>query len=135
MTTNQERSAAETWAEEFQKVSDEDPELQGHGKYYSCSYLMDMEERRIQVVMHGGKVEEILIDPGPLDKRYQFELTASADTWRKFGQETPPPMYHGIWSASFQRDLSLEGDVLVLMQNLRCFTRQFELLRKTGVPV
>ena len=44
-------------------------------------------------------------------------------------------MYHGIWSASFQRDLKLEGDLLVLMQNLRCFTRQFELLRKSGVPV
>jgi hypothetical protein len=25
--------------------------------------------------------------------------------------------------------------VLVLMQNLRCFTRQIELLRTTGVPV
>jgi hypothetical protein len=47
----------------------------------------------------------------------------------------PPPMYQGIWSASFQRDMSLEGDLLVLMQNLRTVTRQIELLRKTGVPV
>ena len=44
-------------------------------------------------------------------------------------------MYHGIWSASFQRDMKLEGDLLVLMQNLRVVTRQIELLRKTGVPV
>ena len=44
-------------------------------------------------------------------------------------------MYHGIWAASFQRDMSLEGDLLVLMQNLRTLTRQIELLRKTGVPV
>ena len=44
-------------------------------------------------------------------------------------------MYHGIWSASFRRDMSLEGDLLVLMQHLRCITRQIELLRKTGVPV
>jgi hypothetical protein len=44
-------------------------------------------------------------------------------------------MYHGIWAASFQGDMSLEGDQLVLMQNLRCVTRQIELLRKTGVPV
>ena len=44
-------------------------------------------------------------------------------------------MYHGLWSATFRSDLSLEGDLLILMQNLRCFTRQFELLRKTGVPV
>jgi len=44
-------------------------------------------------------------------------------------------MYHGIWSASFRRDLKLEGNILVLMQNLRNFTVQFELLRKVGVPV
>jgi hypothetical protein len=44
-------------------------------------------------------------------------------------------MYHGIWSATFQRDMQLEGDVLVLMQNLRCITRQIELLRVIGSPV
>nr|WP_207890506.1 hypothetical protein [Rubrobacter taiwanensis] len=130
-----ETAAAERWIEEFRRATDEDPEIQAHGKYYSCSYLLDMEEHSYLVKMHGGKVEEILVDPGPLDDRYQFALRASAGTWRKFGEEVPEPMYHGIWSASFQRDLKLEGDLLVLMQNLRCFTRQFELLRKTGVPV
>jgi hypothetical protein len=126
---------AQRWAEEFRRATDEDAEIQAHGKFYSCSFLLDMEEHKVQVLMHRGKVEKILLDPGPLDKRYQFALRASAGTWRKFAEETPEPMYHGIWSASFQRDLKLEGDLLVLMQNLRCFTRQFELLRKTGVPV
>lgn len=125
----------QAWVEEFRRASDEDAELQAHGKYYTCSFLLDMEEHVIQVVMNGGKVEEILVDPGPLDRGYQFILRASAETWRNFGKEVPPPMYHGIWSASFQRDMKLEGDLLVLMQNLRVVTRQIELLRKTGVPV
>jgi hypothetical protein len=47
----------------------------------------------------------------------------------------PKPMFHGIWAASFREDLKLEGNLLVLMQNLRNFTAQFELLRKSGVPV
>jgi hypothetical protein len=47
----------------------------------------------------------------------------------------PKPMYHGIWSASFRKDLKIEGNHLILMQNLRNFTVQFELLRKIGVPV
>ena len=55
--------------------------------------------------------------------------------WREFARPVPEPMYHGIWSASFRRDLKIEGNVLVLMQNLRNFTVQFELLRKVGVPV
>lgn len=130
-----ETKTTEAWVDEFRRATDEDEEIQAHGKFYSCSYLLDMEEHQVQVLMHRGKVEEVLVDPGPLDERYQFALRASAETWRKFAEETPEPMYHGIWSASFQRDLSLEGDLLVLMQNLRCFTRQFELLRVTGVPV
>ena len=126
---------AQDWVEEFRRTSDEDEELQAHGKYYSCNYLLDMEEHQFLVRMHAGKVEEILIDPGPLDARYQFIIRASAETWRNFAKEIPPPMYHGIWAASFRGDMSIEGDQLVMMQNLRTLTRQLELLRKTGVPV
>lgn len=32
----------ETWVDEFQRATNEDPELQAHGKYYSCSYMLDM---------------------------------------------------------------------------------------------
>jgi hypothetical protein len=130
-----EAAVAGGWVESFRQASDGDEEIQAHGKHYSCAFVLDMEEHSYLIKMHEGKVEEILEDPGPLDERYQFTLRASAETWRNFGKEVPPPMYHGIWSASFQRDMSLEGDLLVLMQNLRCFTRQIELLRITGVPV
>ena len=126
---------AQKWVEEFRRTSDEDEELQAHGKYYSCNYLLDMEEHQFLVSMHAGKVEEILIDPGPLDARFQFIIRASAETWRNFAKEIPPPMYHGIWAASFRGDMSIEGDQLVMMHNLRSLTRQIELLRKTGVPV
>ena len=126
---------AQKWVEEFRRTSDEDEELQAHGKYYSCNYLLDMEEHQFLISMHAGKVEEILIDPGPLDARFQFIIRASAETWRNFAKEIPPPMYHGIWAASFRGDMSIEGDQLVMMQNLRTLTRQIELLRKTGVPV
>jgi hypothetical protein len=130
-----ETDTVQNWVDEFTRASNEDPELQAHGRFYSCSFLLDMEEHTFQVSMHSGKVEEILVDPGPLDRRYQFIIRASAETWRNFGKETPPPMYHGIWAASFQGDMSLEGDLLVLMQNLRTVTRQIELLRGTGTPV
>jgi len=126
---------ADRWVEDFQRATDSDPEIQAHGKYFTCSYLLDMEEHRYVVKMNGGKVERVAVDPGPLDERYQFALRASADTWRKMAAPVPEPMYHGIWAAAFQRDLRLEGDLLVMMQNLRCLTRQVELLRTTGVPV
>ena len=125
----------EQWVDAFRGAVDSDPEIRSHGRYYTCSYLLDMDEHQIAVSMHRGKVDEVVVDPGPLDAPYQFAVRASADTWRKFSEPTPPPMYHGIWAASFQRDMRLEGDILVMMQNLRCFTRNLELLRQVGVPV
>jgi hypothetical protein len=127
--------SAEEWVRSFTQASDEDPEIQAHGKYFTCGYLLDMENHHFVVRMTSGRVAEIAVDPGPLDVGYQFAIRASAETWRGFATEIPAPMYHGIWAATFRRDMKLEGDVLVLMQNLRCITRQIELLRTVRVPV
>jgi hypothetical protein len=124
----------ERWIEDLRQVTDSDPELSSHGRYYSCSLLLDMEERRYLVRVHRGKVEEVVLDPQPLEQ-YEFAISASPETWRKFCQEVPPAMYHGLWSTSFRRDMRLTGDLLVLMQNLRCVTRHMELLRQIGAPV
>lgn len=128
-------SAQADWAESFAAANNSDPEIGAHGKYFTCSYLLDMEDHTFVVEMTAGQVTGITIDPGPLDVRYQFAIRACADTWRNFGVPVPAPMYHGIWAASFQKDMTLEGDLLVLMQNLRCVTRQIELLRVVGTPV
>jgi len=133
--TTQLPKALRDWSEKFRAVSDEDVELQAHGKFYSCSFLLDMGERRILVRMNRGKVDGLFMDPEPLEERYQFALRASPDTWKNFATPIPPPMFHGIWAATFRKDMKLEGDILVLMQNLRELTRHLELLRQTGVPL
>jgi hypothetical protein len=124
----------EAWAESFAKATNDDALIGAQGRHYSCTYMLDMGERRVIVEMHKGRVETINLDPQPLDA-YQFALRAPAATWRGMGEHMPKPMYHGIWAASFRKQLSMEGELLVLMQNLNCFTRQVELLRETGVPV
>ena len=126
--------SAEQWAQEFSRATDQDREIGAHGKYYSCSYMLDMDEQKVIVDMHRGKVENINLDPAPLDA-YDFAVRAPAVTWRGMGDAVPKPMFHGIWAASFREGMTMEGDLLVLMQNLRCFTRQIEILRETGVPV
>lgn len=123
-----------SWASKYKHLTDNDPTIGAMAKYYTCTFMYDMGECKVIIEMHDGKVKNININPGPLDA-YDFALRASPQTWREFAQPFPKPMYHGIWSASFRRDLKLEGNMLVLMQNLRNFTVQFELLRKAGVPV
>ena len=122
------------WAKGFAQATNDDAEIGAHGKFFSCDYMLDMEDARVIVSMHKGKVEQINTDPQPLDA-YDFALRAPARTWRGMGEPMPKPMFHGMWAASFREGLKMEGDLLVLMQNLRCFTRQIEILRETGVPV
>jgi hypothetical protein len=123
-----------SWASKFRSLTNNDETIQSMGKYYTCTYMLDMGERKVIVEMHDGKVKDINIEPQPLDA-YDFAVRASAQTWREIAKPIPRPMYHGIWAASFRTDLRLEGNLMVLMQNLRNFTVQFELLRKCGVPV
>jgi len=127
-------SGLDNWAKKYEDLSNSDETIGAMAKHYSCSFMFDMEKAKVIIEMHDGKVKNINTNPGPLDP-YDFALRASANTWKEFSQPTPKPMYHGIWAASFRKDLKIEGNHLVLMKNLRNFTVQFELLRKTGVPV
>jgi hypothetical protein len=135
MTAAVQDTSPQAWADAFTEASNTDAEIQAHGKYFTCAYLLDADEHSYVIEVESGKVTRVTVDAGPLDVPYQFAIKASAATWREFGVPVPAPMYHGIWSATFQRDMQLEGDVLVLMQNLRCITRQIELLRIIGSPV
>ena len=123
-----------SWAAKFKTLSDSDKAIAAMARYYTCSYMWDMGEAKVIVEMLDGKVRHINTDPAPLDA-YDFALRASAQTWREFARPVPRPMFHGIWAASFREDLKIEGNHLIMMQNLRNFTLQFELLRKCGVPV
>ncbi|CAN7287007.1 hypothetical protein LJR030_002575 [Rhizobium sp. LjRoot30] len=122
------------WAIRFGETSDRDQTIGAMARYYTCTFMWDMGTQKVIVEMVDGKVYRVNTDPQPLDA-YDFALRASPATWREFAKPIPDPMYHGIWAASFRRDLKIEGNILVMMQNLRNFTVQFELLRKVGVPV
>jgi hypothetical protein len=135
MTAATRAPSAQAWADAFAEASNTDPEIQAHGKYFTCSYLLDAADRSYAVEVQSGRVTNVTVDPGPLDVAYDFAIRAGAETWRGFGEPVPAPMFHGIWAATFRRDMRLEGKVLVLMQNLRCITRQIELLRVVGAPV
>jgi len=127
-------SGLDNWAKKYEEATNSDETIKAMAKYYTCSFMFDMEKAKVIIEMHDGKVKNINTNPGPLDA-YDFALRASANTWKEFSQPMPKPMYHGIWSASFRKDLKIEGNHLILMKNLRNFTVQFELLRKSGVPV
>ena len=127
-------SELDNWAKKYEDLTNSDETIGAMAKYYSCSFMFDMEKAKVIIEMHDGKVKNINTNPGPLDA-YDFALRASANTWKEFSQPMPKPMSPGLWSASFSKDLIIEGNHLVLMKHFRNFPVHFELLRKSGVPV
>ena len=71
------------WASAFSKASDECKAIQAIGRFFTCTYLLDMETERVSVEMIDGKVYRVNISPGAFDA-YDFALRASAATWREF---------------------------------------------------
>ena len=55
MTVTTPATTAAEWADAFARASNEDAEIQAHGKYFTCSYLLDMAERTFVVEVSRGK--------------------------------------------------------------------------------
>src|SRR3712207_7528824 len=53
-----------SWADAFAEASNTDPEIQAHGKYFTCSYLLDATERSYVVEVQSGRVTNVAVDPG-----------------------------------------------------------------------
>jgi hypothetical protein len=85
------------------------------------AYVVSFEHGEINRVQHEIGAESA----------YQFALRAPAETWAKFVQPIPPPMYNDIiaMSHTLHGRLKIEGDVKVMWQNLRAFAWALDLMR------
>jgi hypothetical protein len=66
----------ENWAKKYEELTNGDETIGAMSKYYTCSFMFDMEKAKFIIEMHDGKVKNINTNPGPLDP-YDFALRAS----------------------------------------------------------
>ena len=62
-----------SWAKKFKDLTESDETIKAMAKYYTCSFLFDMESVKVIIEMHDGKVKNINTSPGGLDP-YDFAL-------------------------------------------------------------
>ena len=70
-------SELDNWAKKYEDLTNSDETIAAMAKYYSCSFMFDMEKAKVIIEMHDGKVKNINTNPVPLDP-YDFALRASA---------------------------------------------------------
>ena len=49
------------WAKKYEDLTNSDETIAAMAKYYSCSFMFDMEKAKVIIEMHDGKVKNINI--------------------------------------------------------------------------
>jgi hypothetical protein len=118
------------WMERWQNLVNQDSVTKVIGRHLTLDCLLDFTSAAYVVSLVNGTLTRVTQNIGP-ETTYQFALRAPQESWGKFIQPIPPPMYNDIWAMAhpLHGRLKLEGDVKVMWQNLRAFTWTLDLMR------
>lgn len=122
------------WMNAWQDKVNEDPTMKIIGRYFTTNFLLGFGEKEYRVSMNQGNIERIT-DQLSIETPWTFALRGPRESWEKFIQRVPPPMYNDIWAMAhpLHGRLKMDGDSKVLWQNLRALTWMLDRMRE--VPV
>ena len=124
------------WMNSWQDTVNQDPTMKIIGRYFTTDFLLGFGEKEYLVSMHQGRIERIT-DQLSIDTPWTFALRGPRESWEKFIQRVPPPMYNDIWAMAhpLHGRLKMDCDVKVLWQNLRALTWMLDHMRELQVAV
>lgn len=131
MAPNDSSFPGEGWVEAWIAVVNGDPEIQRLGKWFDARVLFDFGGERFILKFSRGRVEDVIVQP-IWDKAWDFGVRATADTWAKSMQDPPPPFYQDIFGMMWNHGMTLEGDVVKAMQNIRVLKLVLAAMKRVG---
>ena len=106
----------ETMAEQLAATA----HLRRLGRLFDATVLIEIEGTELYLTFEHGRITHIT--PGPSAKTpWHFALRASTDALQKFWEAVPRPGYHDIFGLVKLGVGRIDGDVLLLVKNLRFF--------------
>jgi hypothetical protein len=108
-----------------------DEALVRRGRYLSTTFLLEVGQTPWLISIFEGKVVSVTSGPFVMPSS-SFSLRASEQEWEKFWSSRPPPGSNDLMALIKRRVLKAEGDLQVLMANLRYFKEVLAKLRVEG---
>jgi hypothetical protein len=122
------------WMTAWQEAVNSEPILPVIGKHFNANLLLGFGEKEYVVSVREGRIVNLTdqLRVSSVDTPWQFALRAPAETWAKYIQDPPPPMYNDIWAMAhpLHGNLKMDGDLLPLWQNLRSLNYMLEFMRR-----
>jgi hypothetical protein len=104
------------------------PHLLRLGRLFSETVLIDVDGEEIYLTFDMGRLAEVT--PGPSRKTpWRFALRTDANALAQFWQARPEPGFHDIFGLVKIGRGRIDGDILVLVKNLRFFKDVMALAR------
>lgn len=119
------------WMERWRTRVNDDAVTKTIGRHFTANVMIEFGDAAYVVSFVDGTATNIVHGVGP-ETTWTFALRGPHDSWSKFIQPLPPPMYNDIWAMAhpLHGRLKIEGDVKVMWQNLRAFTWVLDLMRE-----
>lgn len=121
------------WMSAWQDAVNRDPTMQVIGRFFNTDFLIGFGDKEYVVSVRCGRVERVT-DNITIEDPWSFGLRGPRESWEKFIQRTPPPMYNDIWAMAhpLHGRLRMDGDVKILWQNMRALTWMLDRMREVA---
>ncbi len=105
------------------------PHLTRLGRLFSETVLLNVDEAEYYLIFRNGTLTDI--QPGPSRKTpWRFALRTDAEALDAFWQVAPQPGFHDIFGLLKIGRGRIDGDILMLVKNLRYFKEFMALGRE-----
>ncbi|MFU8862470.1 MAG: hypothetical protein ACNA7O_01055 [Rhodobacterales bacterium] len=104
------------------------PHLLRLGRLFSETVLIDVGGKEIYLTFDKGRLAEVTLGPSRKTP-WRFALRTDADALARFWQARPEPGFHDIFGLVKIGRGRIDGDILVLVKNLRFFKDVMSLPR------
>jgi hypothetical protein len=108
-----------------------DEALVRRGRYLTTTFLLEIGPAAWLIAIHEGRVASVTSGPFVMPSS-SFALRTSKEEWDKFLSPRPPPGSNDLMALIKRRVLKAEGDLQILMANLRYFKEVLAKLRTEG---
>jgi hypothetical protein len=114
--------------EQLEGRVNDDAGLVRRGRYLTTTFLLEVGSTGWLISIFEGRIVSVTKGPFVMPSSV-FALRAPEEEWRKFWSPRPPPGSNDLMALIKRRVLKAEGNLQVLMANLRYFKEALAKLR------
>jgi len=106
-----------------------DSEFKLAARFMSEDILLEVDDSRSIVKVRDGVVTEIKLNP-PSNDNWSFSIKATAESWDKLLQPSPPPFFTGLNAGMIRGNLQILGNLEAVFAYSWAMNRMLDIMRQ-----